>query len=282
MRDLADRAVLITGAAGGIGRATALAFAKEGADPLLLNDIDEAGLSHTRAMVEELGRRAVALPADVSDYPAVCGMVEAAVEQAGRIDVLANVAGTGTICPLELLELEDWRRTIDINLWGCINTTFAVFPHMAANKSGHIVNISSISGLWADMLYIAPYITSKFAVVGLSRAMMVEGSLHGIGVSCVCPGIVRTAIYETGEIRGFRPEIRDRARGLFPLGEEPGDTARAIVGCVRKNRFLVVTTPAGRLGFFMHRHFASLMPMVDRVWPRLVARAAGRYRTPAE
>lgn len=281
MRDLTGKAVLVTGAASGIGRATALAFAKEGADPLLLNDINEEGLALTAVEIEAMGRRAFVLPADVSDFAAVRDMVGAAIEQAGRIDVLANIAGVGTICPFELLELEDWKKTIDVNLWGCINTVFAVFPHMAAKKSGHIVNISSISGLWADMLYIAPYITSKFGVVGLSQALLAEGSLCGIRVSCVCPGVVRTPIYRTGEIRGFRPDIRDRTGDLLRIGEEPENTAKTIVSCVKKNRFLVVTTPLGRFGYFIRRHFSSLMPFFDRLWPRLIDRATARYRIPA-
>jgi 3-oxoacyl-[acyl-carrier protein] reductase len=156
VRDLRDKSVLVTGAASGIGRATAVAFAREGADPLLLNDVNGEGLSETVRMVESLGRNAMGLIADVSDFDSVKVMVGAILGLFGRIDILVNVAGIGTVAPFLEMDLEDWRETIDVNLWGNIHTVMAVFPHMAERKTGHIVNVSSVSGLWGDMLFVAP------------------------------------------------------------------------------------------------------------------------------
>jgi NAD(P)-dependent dehydrogenase (short-subunit alcohol dehydrogenase family) len=122
MRDLRDKAVLITGAASGIGRAAALEFAREGADPIMLNDIDVEGLKATAALLEDLGCKATVLPADVSDFEAVKGMVETAFSEVGRIDVLVNVAGTAVAGPLELLDLSDWKKVLGVNLFGMLNT----------------------------------------------------------------------------------------------------------------------------------------------------------------
>ena len=279
VRDLRDKSVLVTGAASGIGRATAVAFAREGADPLLLNDVNGEGLSETVRMVESLGRNAMGLIADVSDFDSVKAMVGAILGLFGRIDILVNVAGIGTVAQFLEMDLEDWRETIDVNLWGNIHTVMAVFPHMAERKTGHIVNVSSVSGLWVDMLFVAPYITSKFWVVGLSQALLVEGSVYGIGVSCVCPGVVKTPIYETGRIKGFRAdEVRGMTRYLFRIGEDPEDTARAIVEAVRRNRFIVVTTPLFRASYFLRRHFSSAAVRFDRLWPRVMDKATRRFR----
>jgi NAD(P)-dependent dehydrogenase (short-subunit alcohol dehydrogenase family) len=282
MRDLRNRSVLVTGAASGIGRATSIALAREGADPLILNDINAEGLSETVSHIESLGGRAMGLVADVRDFEAVKAMVDASINLFGEIDVLVNVAGIGTMCPFLRLDIEDWKEIIDVNLWGPINTVLSVFPHMAARRSGHIVNISSISGLWGDMLYVAPYITSKFGVVGLSQALLIEGSLYGIGVSCVCPGVVRTPIYGTGKMKGFKPEARELTRYLFRIGESPEDTARAIVSAIKKNRFIVVTTPLFRVDYILRRHFPRIYLHLDRLWPRLMDRLTARYRIRAD
>jgi NAD(P)-dependent dehydrogenase (short-subunit alcohol dehydrogenase family) len=278
MKDLGNKSVLLTGAASGIGRATAIAFAREGSNPLILNDINAEGLEKTAGEINGLGCTALTFPADVTDPVAVKEMVDNTIERVGRIDVLVNVAGTGVMCPFEKLDLKDWKFTIDVDLWGVIHTVHAVFPHMAERRSGHIVNISSISGLWPDMMYIAPYITAKFGVVGLSEALLVEGSLYGIDVTCICPGIVRTPVWETAQIKGFREDIRDVARYLSRLGENAEDTARSIINAVKKNKFLVVTTNFAKYDYFTRKHFSSIVTRLDRVWPRWVDKAASRYR----
>jgi NAD(P)-dependent dehydrogenase (short-subunit alcohol dehydrogenase family) len=278
MRDLADRAVLITGAASGIGRAAALAFAREGSDPILLNDIDEAGLADVTREVELLGRTAVALPADVSDAAAVRKMVEAALAACGRIDVLVNSAGVVSFCPIEQLTLADWKSVLDVDLEGVINTVGAVYPHMLTRGQGHIVNVASSSGLFDPVLYLAPYVTAKFAVVGLSEALMLEARVHGVGVSCVCPGSTDTPIWDGIAIKGFS----DGARKMMSVGYSITTTAdyaaRLIVNSVKKDRFLVVTTWSAKTMYFIRRHApAAWFGFMKRFAP-LFAFVFKRYR----
>lgn len=279
MRVIRGKTVLVTGAASGIGRATALEFAREGAEPLVINDIDEPGLERTSEKLASLGCDSTALPADVSDYDAVLEMCNEARKITGAIDVLVNVAGIGIMCPVEGLDISDWRRVIEVDLLGTVNTCYAVLPDMVERGSGHVVNISSVSGLWANILHMAPYVTAKHGVVGLSRALRVECSLHGVGVSCVCPGVVKTPAFEANPIKGFSPEIREQGKLLFSIGEEPSETARSIVRAVKKNRPLVVTTPFYRTEYFIYGHFRKLSELLDRLWPHLIDRFTRKYRT---
>jgi NAD(P)-dependent dehydrogenase (short-subunit alcohol dehydrogenase family) len=280
MKDLRDKAVLITGAASGIGRATAVEFAREGAGPLILTDIDEEGLLETASRVQGLGREAVVLPADVSDYRAVAEMIGAALEKTGRIDVLVNVAGIGIVGPVEVLEMEDWRKVMGVDLFGVLHTVSLVYPHMLERGSGHIVNVSSGAGLLVPTPYNAPYNTSKFAVVGLSESLLYEARAHGIGVTCVCPGMVRTPIYETSRLKGLADEMKRELDGLMATAEEPEDTAHALVKAVKEDRFLVVTTFFWKSIYFMRRHLSFLwFPMMRFASRRLISHLE-RFRIP--
>jgi len=280
MQDLRDKAVLITGAASGIGRATALEFAREGADPLILNDINAEGLEATAALLRDLDREAVGLPADVSDFGAVREMVETALDRVGRIDVLVNVAGTAVAAPLELLDISDWRKVLGVNLFGMLHTVNLVYPHMLERGSGHIANVASLAGLMVFHQYNAPYNVSKYGAVGFSEELMMEASVHGIGVTCVCPGGVKTPIYDTAVFRGFNEGAREELKKLLlASGEEPEDTARALVKAVKQNRFLVVTTPVAKGAYFLKRHLSFVWYPFMRMVARLVAKHFGRYRT---
>ncbi len=278
MKDLRDKAVLITGAASGIGRATALEFAREGAGPLILSDIDEQGLLETASTVRSMGREAVVLPADISDYGAVAEMIATALERAGRIDILVNVAGIGIVGPVEVLEMEDWRKVMGVDLFGVLHTVSLVYPHMLERGSGHIVNVSSGAGLMVPTPYNAPYNTSKFAVVGLSESLLYEARAHGVGVTCVCPGLVRTPIYETSRLKGLSDDMKHELDRLMVTAEEPGDTARALVDAVKKDRFLVVTTFFWKCLYFVRKHLSFLWFPAMRFASRMLMRRLERFR----
>ncbi len=278
MKNLTDKAVLVTGAAKGIGRATALAFAQEGSNPLVITDIDANGLEGTADMLEAMHREVLAVPADISDPEAVGMLVDESLERYGRIDVLANVAGVGILGPVEDLAISDWRRVIDVNLWGVINTIHYVYPHMVARKAGHIVNVSSTDGLFVSWIYSAPYCASKFGIVGISEEILFEASLHGIGVTCFCPGSVGTTIFDTSPVVGFSEEIR-KIKGLLTRGADPPEAVgRMIVEAVKKDRFIVTTTLSFQMEYFLRKHLPFLWFPFMKLQARLMARMLGKYR----
>lgn len=276
--DLRNKAVMITGAASGIGRATTFAFAREGAEPLILVDIDSDGLAVTSARMEKDGARTLTFTADVSDFSAVKGVVSQVLNDVGRIDVLINCAGIAVFSPFEELGLSDWKMVLGVNLWGTIYTVQLVYPHMLEKRCGHIVNVSSANGLLYWGPYLAGYGTSKFGIVGLSEALMLEASVNGIGVTCVCPGAVDTPIWDVNPIKGFRPDIREHAKRLFLFGETADQTASSIVRAVKKNRFLVVTTPAIKFLYFIKRHLPLLWYPLSRLNARIAAKLGEGYR----
>ena len=278
MRDLHSKAVLVTGAASGIGKATAVAFAREAANPLIICDIDGEGLQSTALDIQAMGCEVTSYTVDVSEFNAIKEMVDQVLERVGRIDILVNVAGWGLLAPLEKLDIADWRGVLEVNLLGCIHTVHSIYPHMVKRGSGHIVNISSVAGLWADVPFMAPYITSKFAVTGFSEALLLEASVHGIGVSCICPGMVNTPAYDAGPVKGFRPEAKEMGKALFRIAEEPEDTANSIVDAVKRNKFLVVTTPFMKVNFFIRRHFKFIWYPSQKLWARWCSRTLEKYR----
>lgn len=270
---------MITGAASGIGKATAFAFAGRMPASLVLCDIDEAGLAETASRLESLGCHALQLVMDVTDHHSVEQAVSTVTDRLGRLDILVNAAGIGMMGRMECLTLEDWRRVIDINLWGTINTNRAVYPHMLERGSGHIVNIASANGIYAPMPYIAPYATSKFGVVGLSEALMVEGWPRGIRVTCICPGNVRTPIYEKAVIRGFDEGARALTRINRVIAETPERTAEQIARAVEKNRFIVVTTAIARVSAFARTHLQAVWFAYTRAFTVISERMIRRYRS---
>jgi NAD(P)-dependent dehydrogenase (short-subunit alcohol dehydrogenase family) len=205
----------------------------------------------------------------VSDYDAVREMIRKALDKAGKVDILVNVAGTAIIAPLEEMTMEEWKKVVGVDLFGALHTVHCLYPHMLRRGSGHIVNVASVAGLLALHPYNAPYYLSKFGTAGFTEALMLEASTRGIGVTCICPGGVRTPIFDDSTFKGFSEEARAKAKKfLLASAEEPEDTARAIVDAVKRNRYLVVTTSVAKDGYFIRRHFSfawfPLMRAVSR------------------
>lgn len=193
--DLTGKVALVTGSARGIGKSIALAMASAGAD-IILNDINQEGITETAREVTKLGRKATPYPGDVSKKAEVDRLVAEAIESFGRMDILVNNAGVVVRKPAEEYTEEDWDRVIDTNLKGVFNFSQAVGRQMIAKgKGGRIVNISSIMGLVA-LAPRASYVSSKGGIVALTRDLAVEWAKYGITVNSVCPGWVMTEMTE--------------------------------------------------------------------------------------
>jgi A-factor type gamma-butyrolactone 1'-reductase (1S-forming) len=219
--DLSGRAALITGAASGIGRASALAFASAGASVALL-DIDAGGLADTAAAVRAAGARAEVLVADVRDLRAVTGAVGRAAEAFGRLDAALNNAGVpGPYVPLDEYSEEDFMRILQVDLAGVWRCMRAEIRYMRARWTGAIVNTSSMLGA-AAMPDNGAYIAAKHGVHGLTRAAAVELGGTGIRVNAIAPGVTRT---------GMTSAVSDELLRTVPLGRiaEPEEIAAAAV-----------------------------------------------------
>jgi NAD(P)-dependent dehydrogenase (short-subunit alcohol dehydrogenase family) len=219
--DLSGRAALITGAASGIGRASALAFASAGASVALL-DIDAEGLADTAATASAVGVRAEALVADVRDLRAVTGAVGRVVEAFGRLDAALNNAGVpGPYLPLDEYSEEDFMRILQVDLAGVWRCMRAEIRQMRAQGHGAIVNTSSMLGS-AAMPDNGAYIAAKHGVHGLTRAAALELGGTGIRVNAIAPGVTRT---------GMTSAVSDDLLRTVPLGRiaEPEEIAAAAV-----------------------------------------------------
>lgn len=186
-----NKAVLVTGAGRGIGRAIALGFAAEGA-PVAVNAAHLASAEDTVKQIRAAGGTAVALEANVADEEQVASMVEGAIKAMGRIDILVNNAGISQpIMPLLEQSTADWDRVVDTNLRGTYLCCKAAARSMIERRSGKIVNIASIAGL-TGQIYRTAYATSKAAVINLTKVLAVELAAHNINVNAVLPGYVLT------------------------------------------------------------------------------------------
>lgn len=250
---------LITGAGSGIGRATALASAREGAD-LYLTDINAEGLAETVALVTRAGGRVVeSRDLDVSDYEAVAAWGEDVHAAHGSMDVVMNVAGISAWGTVENLEHRHWKSMVDVNLMGPIHVIETFVPPMVrAGRGGHLVNVSSAAGLLA-LPWHAAYSASKFGLRGVSEVLRFDLKRHHIGVSLVVPGGVKTPLVGTVQIAGVDrddPRVRKFAHRFEKRAVSPERVADCIVRGIKKRRYLVYTSNDVRFGYWWARKFA--------------------------
>ena len=190
IRTLEGRIGLVTGASSGLGRATAIALARAGADVAIVARSEEE-LDSVRGEIIKIGRRALALPVDLASVDDTTEAVRQSVEELGRVDVLVNAAGTDTPGAVEALDIEGWDRTLAVNLRAPFLLSKAAFPHMREGGGGTIINISSVAGKkgWANA---SAYCASKFGLTGFTEALADEGKEHGIRAIVLYPGAMAT------------------------------------------------------------------------------------------
>jgi meso-butanediol dehydrogenase/(S,S)-butanediol dehydrogenase/diacetyl reductase len=189
-----DRVALVTGAASGIGRASAQLLASEGAR-VACCDINLEGAEETAQAIEESGGKAIAVLCDVSSSESTAEAVAHTVGSFAAVNVLANVAGIGSFQRFETITIADWNRVLGINLNGTFFMSQAALPHLLDQKGNCIVNVASLAGL-IGQAYSAAYCVSKAGVVSLTRCMAIEFLKRGLRVNCICPGVVETPIIQ--------------------------------------------------------------------------------------
>jgi NAD(P)-dependent dehydrogenase (short-subunit alcohol dehydrogenase family) len=258
IKDFGNKVVVVTGAASGIGREIALAFAGRGAR-LAVVDIDETRLEGVKDELEGIGAVVFVRTVDVSRAGDVEALCESVYEEFGRVDVLCNNAGIGIAGRFEDVILEDWEWIVGVNLWGVIHGCHYFYPRMIEQGGGgQIVNTASGAGL-APLPLMTAYCCTKYAVVGFSETLRAEAAQHGIGVSVICPGVVDTPITRAAKFcsptdRSTPQELQERLVRIYGRrGYTPDRVAAAVVKAVERNRGVVPVCPETYLGDWLHR-----------------------------
>ena len=269
MRIFRDRVAIVTGGASGIGRSIVTALHQAGAR-VVIADIDG---DQATALAQDLGGgRVRAERVDVTDAAAVQRLVGNTVSHEGRIDLVFNNAGIAMFSDTRDTTLEDWNRLIDVNLRGVVHGLVAAYPLMVRQGSGHIVNTASAAGLIPSPANTA-YSATKHAVVGLSLSLRAEAVHHGVRVSVICPGVIKTPLVQTAKIVG---PSRERVLADLPIKlYSPDRLAAAVLRGVARNRAVIPFTPEVRVMWWLHR----LSPAIPLWIMSRLYRASPFYRT---
>lgn len=236
MRDLKGRVGVLTGAASGIGRASAEAFAAEGMR-VVLADVNDERLSEAVEEIRSSGGDAVGVHCDVTNDGDIARLHAAALEAFGPVDLAMSNVGVLVIGEPTEIPIDAWRRALDVDLLSVVRAIREFLPAMLERGSGHFVNTASTAGLWGYGCERLPYVAAKAAIVLVSESLAAYAQPKGVGVTCLCPGPVATNIAEQITIHG--PVGRLSGPPLAIL--EPAAVAKQVVDAVRTSRFLVPT-----------------------------------------
>ena len=268
VRSLAGKTVLVTGAASGIGQASARAFAERGAN-LALCDVDEENLGRLEKELVAAGCEVLVQRVDVARADQMAAFAEAVHARVPAVDILVNNAGVALGASFLETTLEDWNWILSINLRGVVHGCHAFVPRMVERgQGGHVANIASIAGHVAGEALCA-YCTTKFAVVGLSEALREELAPHGIGVTAVCPGLINTPIIQNARIRG-----RDNRQAMIDVFEKrgypPERVARNLLKAVQRNRAVAPISPEAWVLYYLKRAVPGLVRRISAAMNRQV------------
>lgn len=247
---LRDKVAIITGASSGIGKATSLALAKEGACVALAARRVEA-LHELAEQIQKLGQKALVLQTNVTRQEQVEAMVQEVLEHWGRVDILISNAGEYIRGSVLDLNPADLQRSLDVNYFGGVYSIKAVLPHMLAQKSGHIIAVTSMDGK-IGLPPDAPYVSAKFAMTGFLEVLRQEVSDHGIHVTNVLPGRVDTVMIEHLRFSWVSPKI------------SPEHVARSILLAIRKRKPIVIVPPQAKLLYYVNVFAPKLSDRLSR------------------
>jgi len=256
VKNLRDKNVLVTGAGSGIGRATALEFAKRGAR-LIATDLQPARLETLRGEIEALGTTCTTYTVDVSDEAAMRRLADDVHVAAGPLDVLVNNAGIGFLGPFLQSDLAHWSRVLDVNVMGVVHGCYFFIPRMIAGGGmRHVVIVASAAANYPPPS-VAAYATSKFGVFGFAEVLKMELAETSVRVTTVCPGVIATAIVHptpSSVSPAVGPEQRARLQAYYrEHGAPPELVAKDIVAAVRRGTDVLLSGPAAKSFFYLRR-----------------------------
>ncbi|QLL06224.1 SDR family NAD(P)-dependent oxidoreductase [Mycobacterium vicinigordonae] len=244
MDGFAGKVAVVTGAGSGIGQALALELGRSGAS-LAISDVDTEGLAKTAEQLKAIGAPVKVDRLDVTEREAVLAYAEAVNEHFGKVNQIYNNAGIGHTADIEICEFKDIDRVMDVDFGGVLNGTKAFLPYLIASGDGHVINISSVFGLFSGPSQ-APYCAAKFAVRGLTEALRQEMQLagHKVGVTTVHPGGIKTNIARNATAaEGLDAAELAKMFDKRVAHTSPQAAARIILGAVRKNKARVLVGP---------------------------------------
>ena len=249
---LQGKVAIVTGASSGIGRATALALADQGACVALASR-NRAALSSLAQELQGQGRQAVAIPTDVTQREQVEALIQEVIAHWARVDILVSNAGEYIRAPISDLNPADLQRSLDVNFFGGVYCVKAVLPHMLAQKSGQIVFVTSMDGK-IGLPLDAPYVSAKFALTGFCEVLRQEVRDSGISVTNVLPGRVDTGMIEDLKFAWISPKI------------SPERVAAAILNGIRKQKPIVIVPPLAKLLYYINVFAPTLSDRLSRLF----------------
>jgi len=280
MQELAGKTAFVTGGASGIGLALGRAFAEAGMQ-VMLADIETDALASAVESLRDSGSNVRGVICDVADAASVERAANASFEAFGKIHVVCNNAGVGGGGGIEDISLDAWRWVLDVNLMGVVHGVHAFLPHLRAHgEGGHFVNTASMAGMNSGLGFSA-YSASKFAVVNISEGLAMRLRPLGIGVTVLCPGFVRTRIWESWRNRPERygpaqaPEPASPAGKLLAKlaelgrsGLDPADVAARAVAAIREDELYVFTHPGESWRAELKERFDAILAAMDKAASR--------------
>jgi len=247
VKNVEGKTAVITGGASGIGFGMASVFADAGMNIVLL-DIEQSVLDGAVKTLKDQGAKAVGYLVDVTNRAAMADIAEASKAAFGEVNILCNNAGVNAAGPIDQLTYEDWDWVLGVNLNGVVNGLVSYLPELKRHGAdAHIVNTASVGGL-LGMANLAPYNASKFAVVGISESLRADLAEVGVGVSVLCPGIVRTNLESSSRNRPMHLKKTGEIAGpgdgsTLAAGADPLDIGQEVLEAIQTNKFFICTHP---------------------------------------
>lgn len=252
MKNFKDKIAVVTGGGSGIGKALCEKLARFGAT-IILSDIYPESVAKVVADIRATGGQAEGQTLDVTDYEAFKKHIAETVANHGQLDYIFNNAGIAISAEFRDMELEHWRKVLDVNLDGVFHGSLLAYKQMVKQGFGHIVNLSSVEGM-VPFPTTGSYVASKYAVLGLSQTMWVEGHSLGVKVSAVCPGFIKTPIFDVSQmIKIDRDKIMSQYETFQKLGITPEKCAHVILKGVAKNKPIIPVTGLAHIMWRMAR-----------------------------